>query len=76
MRVDIFGDDEGLKAIAINPSSISELYFIRGVIQAGQVCMWHVGTEEQHADVFTKCLWRKVILHQGRIYLYYWGYIK
>ena len=66
MRVDIFGDDEGAKAIADNPSSASrsthidvKLHFIRGLIRTGEVRILHVGTEEQHADVWTKALWRK-----------------
>ena len=43
MRVDIFGDNEGVKAIANNPSSASrskhidvKLYFIRGLVRAGK----------------------------------------
>ena len=66
MRVDIFGDNEGAKAIADNPSSASrskhidvKLHFIRGLIRTGEVRILHVGTEEQHADVLTKALWRK-----------------
>ena len=63
MRVDIFGDNEGTKAIADNPSSASrsrhinvKLHFIRGLIRTGGVRILHVGTEEQHADVLTKTL--------------------
>ena len=70
MRVDIFGDNEGAKAIADNPSSASrskhidvKLQFIRGLIRAGEVRTLHVGTEEQHADVLTKALWRKKLHH-------------
>ena len=66
MRVDIFGDNEGAKAIADNPSSTSrskhidvKLHFIRGLIRTGEVRTLHVGTEEQHADVLTEALWRK-----------------
>ena len=66
MRVDIFGDNEGAKAIADNPSSASKskhtdvkIHFIRGLIRTGEVKILHVGTEEQHADVLTKALWRK-----------------
>ena len=69
MRVDIFGDNEGAKAIADNPSSASrskpidvKLHFIRGLIRMGEVRTLHVGTEEQHADVLTKALWRKKIM--------------
>ena len=75
MRVDIFGDNEGTKAIAYNPGSASrsrhidlKLHFIRGLIRAGDVRVLHVGTEEQHADVLTKPLWRKkIMLHRGAL---------
>ena len=60
MRVDIFGDDEGSKVIADNPSSAStskyinvKLHFIRGLIRMRKVRILHVGTKEQHADVLT-----------------------
>ena len=66
MRVDIFYDNEGAKAIADNPSSASrskhidvKLHFIRGLIRTGEVRILHVGTEEQHADFLTKAFWRK-----------------
>ena len=66
MLVDIFRDNEGAKAIANNPSSASrskhidvKLHFIRGLIRTGVVRVLHVRTEEQHADVLTKALWRK-----------------
>ena len=69
MRMEIFGDNEGAKAIADNLSSASrskhidvKLHFIRGLIRAGEVSIMHVGTEEQHADVLTKPLWRKKFL--------------
>ena len=70
MRVDIFGDNEGvIKSIADNPSSASrskhidvKLHFIQGLIRMGEVKILHVGTEEQHADVLTKALWRKTFL--------------
>ena len=69
MRVDTFGDNEGAKAIADNPSSASrskhidvKLHFIRGLNGTGEVIILHVGTEEQHADVLTKALWRKRFL--------------
>ena len=69
MRVKILGDNEGAKAIADNPSSASrskhidvKLHFIRGLIRAGEVSIVHVGTEEQHADILTKPLWRKKFL--------------
>ena len=52
MRVDIFVDNEGAKAIADNPSSASrskhidvKLHFIRGLIRTGEVRILHVGTE-------------------------------
>ena len=66
MRVDIFGDNEGAKAIEDNPSSASrsthidvKLHFIRELVRTGEVRILHVGTAEQHADVLTKPLWRK-----------------
>ena len=66
MRVDIFGDNEGAKAIADNPSSASrgknidvKFHFIRRLIRTGEVRILHVGTEEQHEYVLTKALWRK-----------------
>ena len=69
MRVDIFGDNEDAKAIADNPSSALrskhtdvKLHFIRELIRTGKVRILHVGTEEQHADVLTKALWRKKFL--------------
>ena len=69
MRVDIFGDNEGSKAIADNPSSASrskhidvELHFIRGLIRTGEVRTLHIETEEQHADVLTKAFWRNQFL--------------
>ena len=71
MRVDIFGDNEGSKAIANNPSSASrskhidvKLHFIRGLIRPGEVRILHVGAEEQHADVLTKALWRNKFMVQ------------
>ena len=71
--MDIFGDNERAKAIADNPISASrskhidlKLNIIRGLIRAGDVRVLHVGTEEQHADVLTKPLWRKkFMLHRG-----------
>ena len=69
MRVDIFGDNEGAKAIADKPSSASrsklidvKLNFIRGLIRTGEVRILHVGTERQYADVLTKAIWRKKFL--------------
>ena len=75
MRVYIFGDNEGAKAIADNPSSASrskhidvKLHFIRGLIRTGEVRILHVGTEEQHADVLTKALWRnKFMVHRAAL---------
>ena len=69
MRVDIFGDKEGSKAIADNPSSASrskhidvKLHFIRGLIRTGEAKILHEGTEEQHVDVLTKALWKNNFL--------------
>ena len=69
MRVGIFGDNEGAKAIANNPSSASrsnhidaKLHFIRRLIRTGAVRILHVETKEQHADVLTKALWKKKFL--------------
>ena len=66
MRVDIFGDNEGAKAITDNPSSASrskhidvKLHFIRGLTRTGEVRILHVGTEEQHANVLTEAFWRE-----------------
>ena len=66
VRVDMFGDNEGAKAIADNPNSASrskhidvKLPFIRGLIRTEEVRILQVGTEEQHADVLTKAPWRK-----------------
>ena len=63
MRVDIFGDNEGAKAIADNSSSASrskdidmKLHFIRRLIRTGKVRILHEGTEEQYVDVLTKTL--------------------
>ena len=65
MGVDVFGDNEGAKAIADNPSSASrskhidvKLKFIRGLIRVGEVRVLHVEMVEQHADVLTKSLLR------------------
>ena len=66
MRVDIFGDNEGSKAIADNPDSASrskridvKLKFIWGLIHTGEDIILNVGTEEQHADTLTKALWTR-----------------
>ena len=75
MRVDIFGGNEGTKAIRDNPSSASrikhsdvKLHFIRGLIRTGEVRILHVGTEEQHADVLMKALWRnKFLAHRAAL---------
>ena len=69
----IFRDNEDAKTIVDNPSSASrskyinvKLHFIRGLIRAEEVSNVHVGTEEQHADVLTKPLWRKkFIVHRA-----------
>ena len=73
IRVGIFGDNEGAKAIADNPRSVSrskhtcvKVHFIRGLICMGKVRILHVGTEGQHADVLTKTLWRnKFLVHRA-----------
>ena len=75
MRVDVFGDNEGAKTTADNPSSASrsthinvKLHFMRGLIRAGEVRVLHMGTVEQHADMLTKSLWRKkLMLHRAPI---------
>ena len=75
MWVDIFGDNEGAKAITDSPSCASrskhidgKLHFIRGLIRTGEVTILHVGTEEQHADALTNALWRKkVLMHRAAL---------
>ena len=75
IRVDVFGENEGAKAIANNPSSASrskhidvKLHFIRGLLRAGEIRVLHVGTAKQHADVLTKPLWRKkFMLHRAAL---------
>ena len=66
MIVDMFGDNEGVKAIVDNPNSASrskhigvKLHFIR----RGKVRVLRVGTAEQQADVLTKPLRRKKFLY-------------
>ena len=53
MRVNIFDENEGSKAIADNPSSLSrskhndvKLHFVLGLTRTGEVRILHVGTEE------------------------------
>ena len=75
MRVDIFGDNKGAKAIAYSPSSASrskpidvKLHFIPGLIREGDVCVLNVGTAVQHADVIAKPLWRnKLMFHRAAL---------
>ena len=74
MRVDVFGDNEGAKAIANNPSSASRskhtdvnLRFIRGLVRAGVVRVLPVGTAEQHSDVLTKPSWRRSLCCTARL---------
>ena len=75
VRVYVFGDNKGAKAIVDNPSSASRskhinvnLHFIRGLVRAGEVRVLHMGTKEQHADVLTKPLWRKkFLLHRAAL---------
>ena len=66
-RVDIFGDNEGAKEIADNPSSASrskhidvKLLFIRGLIRGRKIGIVNV---EKHADALTKPAWRKNRAH-------------
>ena len=73
--VDVFGDNEGAKAITNNRSSASrsnhidvKLHCIRGLVRAGDIRVLRVGTAEQHADVLTKPLWRKkFMLHRAAL---------
>ena len=75
MRVDIFGDNEGARAIADNLNSASrskhidvKLHCKRGSIRTGEVRILHVGTELQHADVLMKALWRKkFVVHRAAL---------
>ena len=76
MQVDNFDDNEGAKTIADNPSSASrskhvdiKLHFIQGLIRTGEARILHVGTEEQHADVLTKALWKNkfLLLHRAAL---------
>ena len=66
MYADIFGDNWGTMAMANNPSSASrskhidvKFHFIQGLVCAGEIWILHVRTEDQHADILTKVLWRK-----------------
>ena len=68
MRVDIFGDNEGAKAIADNPSSASrskyidvKFHFIRGLIRTGEVRILHVGTAETACRCTYKTLMEKEV---------------
>ena len=73
MRVDVFGDNKGAKAVANNSSSTStskhidvKVHFIRGLVRAGEVRILHVGMAEQHVDMLTKPFWRKkFMLHRA-----------
>ena len=76
MCVDIFGDNEGAMAIANNPSSASrskrndiKCHFIQGLVRAGEIRILYVGTKDQHADIFTKALWRskKFMVHRAAL---------
>lgn len=69
LKVEMFGDNEGATAIAENPSNASrrkhvdvKIHFIRGLIRAEKVSVVHVGSEEKHANIFTKLLRRKTFL--------------
>ena len=75
MRVVVFGDSDGAKAITDNRSSASrsknidvKLHFNRGLSRVGEVRTLHVETAEQHADVPTKPLWRNTfLLHRAAL---------
>ena len=77
MRIHIFGNNEGSKVIEDNPSSASrskhivdvKLHLIRGLIRTGEVIILHVvRTEQQHADILTKALWRKkLFIHRAAL---------
>ena len=75
MCVDIFGGNEGAMAIANNPSSASrskhideKFHFIQGLVRAGEIRILHVETEDQHADILTKALWRKkFMVHRAEL---------
>ena len=73
-------DNESSKAAADNPSTASRSkyvdvkpHFIRGLVRDGKIRILHVGTEEQHAHVLTKALWRNTFLvHRvALIYVFY-----
>ena len=64
--VDIFGDNEGVMAIANSLSSASsskhidvKFHFIEGLVRAGNIRISHVGMKDQHADILMQALWRK-----------------
>ena len=64
--VDIFGDNEGVVAIANSPSSASSskhtdvrFHFIEGLVRAREIRISHVGMKDQHADILMQALWRK-----------------
>ena len=83
IRVDIFGDNKGAKAIADNPSSTSRSkhidvkpHFIRGLIRTEEVRILHIGTEEQHTDVLTKAPWRKkLMVHRAALMNFSWRHV-
>ena len=60
------------ESIGNNPSSASrskhidvKFHFIQGLVRSGEIRILHVGTENQHADILTKALWRKkFVMHR------------
>ena len=74
MRVDIFGDSEGARAIADNPSSASrskhsdvKLHFIRGLVRTGEVRIVHVGTEEQYRCPDQGSMEKNFLVHRAAL---------
>ena len=70
MYIDIFGDNEGVIAIANSASRSKHIdvkfHFIQGLVHTGAIQIIHVGTESQHADILTKALWRKTfVIHRS-----------
>ena len=79
IRVDIFRDNEGAKAIADNLSSASrskhidvKLHSRRELIRTEEVKILHEGTEKQHSDALTNAVWRKkVLVHRAALMNFY-----
>ena len=36
----------------------AKFYFIQGLVRAGEIRIFHVGTKDQHANILKKALWR------------------